>query len=351
MIKSKKDNPLNTIGGLSVYSMTKLSEKCRRKYSLKYSVDKVKIEFQYVKVKMVQQFLDKLMGNSGDVEYNNYYESNKMTNCKHNFSYGDGEGAIYLGVIPNWRKEERYDKNIVLEYNPNKVDPFMFDVFAWLLKLPRISWHVMSFDIAVDMMIPYSTVCMLKRDKREYMCAVGHSAVETRYLGAFGANGHIKLYDKAKEQKMDGLDWTRFETTIKEINHPTPTLDDFKQACKVPQLYRKDVQLSTINVNDIWRLSLEAVIQDIDLLYTMKSRISRKKMEQLLHETLETIPLSVDEMYNTYIRFFEELGVTSLEIAEDSYKYFDLGSCVQKGQERRDRVIKWFKYNKKTSKK
>lgn len=330
--------------------MTKSSEKSKRKYSLKYSIDKVKIEFQYVKVKMVQEFLDKLMGNSGDVEYSNYYESNKMTNCKHNFNYGEGEGGIYLGVIPNWRKEERYDKNIVLEYNPNKVDPFMFDVFAWLLKLPRISWRVMNFDIAVDIMIPYNTVCMLKRDKREYMCSVGHSAIETRYLGAFGANGHIKLYDKAKEQKVEGLDWTRFEITIKEINHPTSTLDDFKNSCKIPTLYRKDVQLSTIDVNDIWRLSLEAIIQDINLLYTMKSRISRKKMEQLLSESLEDIPLSVDEMYKTYINFFEELGVASLEFADGCDKYFDIYSAIDKQQKHNERVSRWFNYNKKASK-
>lgn len=351
MIKSKKDNPLNTIGGLSVYSKQNSGKSKREKYSMKYSVDKVKIEFQYIKTKVVQQFLDKLMGNSGDVEYSNYYESNKMTNCKHNFNYGEGEGGIYLGVIPNWRKEERHDKNIVLEYNPNKVDPFMFDVFTWLLKLPCIQWRVMNFDIAVDIMIPYDTVCMLKRDKREYMGFIGHSAIETRYLGAFGANGHIKLYDKAKEQKMEGLDWTRFEITIKEINHPTPTLDDFKNACKVPTLYRKDIQLSTMDVNDYCRLALEAVIQDTTLLYTINNYRSRKKMEQLLHETLEAIPISVEEMYKTYINFFENLGITSLEVCEDTYEYFDVWGCLTEAQERKERVARWFKYNKKTSNK
>ena len=44
MVKSKKDNPLNTIGGLSVYSMQNRGKSCRGKYSIKYSVDKVKID-------------------------------------------------------------------------------------------------------------------------------------------------------------------------------------------------------------------------------------------------------------------------------------------------------------------
>jgi hypothetical protein len=348
MTKSKKDNPLNTIGGLSVYKKQNQGKSCKGKYSLKYSVDKVKIEFQWVKVKVVQQFLDKLMSNSCDMEYTNYYESNKMTNCKHNFNYGEGEGGIYLGVIPNWRKEERHDKNIVLEYNPNKVDPFMFDTFAWLTKLPLISWRVMSFDIAVDVMIPYNTVCMLKRDMREYMCSVGHSDVETRYLGTFGANGHIKLYNKAKEQKMEGLDWTRFEITIKKINHPTPTLDDFKKACKVPTLYRKDIQLSTTETSDIWNLALETVIQDTTLLYTIKNYRSRKKMEQLLHEVLESIPISVEDMYETYINFFEELVAAKLEVSDE---YVDIDRVFFNQQQRQYRTSMWFKYNKNTTKK
>lgn len=349
MTKTKKDNPLYTIGGLNMDSIQNGGSRGKRKYSLKYSVDKVKIEFQYIKTNVVQQFLDKLMSNSCDVEYSKYYESNKMTNCKHNFNYGEGSGGIYLGIIPNWRKEERFDKNIVLEYNPNKVDPFMFEVFSWLLKLPLISWHIMNFDIATDIMLPYDTVFMKKRDKRERMRTEGGSAVETRYLGALG-NGHIKLYDKAKEQKMEGLDWTRFEITIKEINHPTATLDDFKQACKIPTLYRKDIQLSAFALNDIWNIAVEGILQNTDLLYTIRDYKTRKKMEQVLSEVLENIPVSIDDMYKTYINYFKEIGADySLEVAKEAYNYFDVWNCLDEAQERKKRVSNYFKYKKKNN--
>jgi len=311
-------------------------------YQMKYSVDKVKIEFQYIKSKFVQQFMDKLMSNSCDIEYSNYYESNKMTSCKHNFYYGEGAGTVYLGVIPNWKKEERHDKSIVIEYNPNKIDPFMFDVFLWLSKIPRVAWHVMAFDIATDIMLPYEGICMLKRDKREEMGMRGHSKVETRYLGALG-NGHIKLYDKAKEQKLEGVDWTRFEITIKEINHPTATLDDFKKVCKVPQLYRKDIQLSIYNLDDLWRLSLEAIINDTDLLYTMKNRQTRKKMEKVLGECLEYVPISVDDMYKTYFNYFDEIGKNSLELDDSCINVF---SIFDKQENDKKRVSDYFKYKK-----
>ena len=314
----------------------------REKYSIKYSVDKVKIEFQYIKIKTIQDFMDKLMSGSYSVEYDKYYESNKMTNCKHNFNYGEGEGGVYLGIIPNWRKEERNDKNIVIEYNPNKVDPFMLDVFQWMLKIPRISWRVMNFDIATDIMLPYDTVFMTKRDKREETGSRGHSNIETRYLGAMG-NGHIKLYDKAKEQKLESVDWTRFEITIKEINYPTADLDSFKKVCKVPQLYRKDVQLSTSDVNDIWNIAIEGIIQNPDLLYTIKNYNSRKKMERLLHEVLEDIPISVDDMHKTYINYFEEIGKQSLELTND---YVDVFGMLYDQQEKQARLNRYFRYKK-----
>lgn len=323
-------------------SIQKSSKVKKEKYSIKYSVDKVKIEFQYIKTKVIQDFLDKLMRGSYGVEYDKYYESNKMTNCKHNFNYGEGEGGIYLGVIPNWRKEERHDKNIVIEYNPNKVDPFMLDVFGWLLKIPRIAWRIMNFDIATDIMLSYNTVFMTKRDKRERQRTDGGSNIETRYLGALG-NGHIKLYDKAKEQKLDNVDWTRFEITLKEINHPTATLDDFKKVCKVPQLYRKDVQLSTTKINDIWNIAIEGILQNSDLLYTIKDYKTRKKMEQTLHEVLESIPVSVENMYKTYINYFEEIGKQSLELTDD---YMDVFGMLYDQQERQKRTARWFQHKK-----
>lgn len=271
---------------------------------MEYSIDKIKLEFLYAKTNKVQDFLNSLSG----ADYSAYYESNKITKCKHNFKFGEGEGAIYLGIIPNWESECRYDKNIVLEYNPNKVNPFLISEFYWLKYFPRSCIKVMSFDVAVDMSVPYKSIRMLKRDVREYMASIGHSEVETRYLGELGHN-HIKLYNKAKEQKIDNMDWSRFEITVKKINSFSCDLKEFKENIKLPVLYYVCSQMSLDEyeqLNDITRIVLESIIADVNVLYTIKRYETRKKYEKLLNKYLNPINIDIECMYNAFCDYFRE---------------------------------------------
>ena len=268
---------------------------------MKYSIDKIKLEFLYAKTDRVQSFLDSLSMS----DYTAYYESNKITNCKHNFKFGEGEGAIYLGIIPNWENEVRYDKNIVIEYNPNKVDPFVYSEFMWLKTFSKACIKVMSFDVAVDMSIPYKSIRMLKRDVREYMATIGHSEIETRYLGELGHN-HIKLYDKAKEQKLKEYDWSRFEITVKKINSFSCELKEFEKNIKIPVLYYVCSQISLEEyeqLNDITRIVMESIINDVNVLYTIKRYETRKKYEKLLSKYLNSIDINISAMYDAFIDF------------------------------------------------
>lgn len=291
-----------------------------------YSIDKIKLEFQWIKVARVQDFLDRLSMS----DYTVYYESNKLTNCKHNFKFGEGDGAIYLGIIPNWENESRSDKNIVLEYNPNKVNPFMLKELVWLKNIPKACIKVMNFDVAVDMPIPYSAIRMLKRDKREYQCSIGHSNIETQYLGELGHN-HVKLYDKAKEQKIKDMNWSRFEITCKKINSLSSTLKEFEELIKIPVLYYVCSQISLDEyeqLNDSTRIILESIINDINVLYTIKNYNTRKKYEKLLNQYLNPIDISIDQMYKTYLRFTESF------LDDDIYQVIDVWSIMMKQQYR-----------------
>lgn len=272
---------------------------------MNYSIDKIKVEFEYVRLSFVTDFLRDL---ESDYNYTDYYESNKITNCKHNFKFGDGEGAVYLGIVPNWKKEERYDKSIVLEYNPNKINAFKIPVLERLLNIPFILWRIMSFDIAVDMKIPYSSVRMLKRDKRESFAIFGHSSIETRYLGAMGHN-HVKLYDKAKEQKVN-TDWTRFEITVKEINSFSCTLKEFETSIKIPVLYYVCSQIGFgeyEQLNDTTRIIFESIIDDVNKLYTIKKYDTRKKYEKMLSKFLNPIDINVYDMYRCFNGYSDSL--------------------------------------------
>lgn len=271
-----------------------------------YSVDKIKLEFQFIRLDLIQEFLNS-MSEVFDINLT-YYESKKMSSCKHNFTWKNDEGSIYIGVVPNWKKEDKTDKSLVLEYNPNKVNPFLIKELKWLKYRPLYTIKVMSFDMAVDLNIPYNELKMLKRDKREYMCQIGHSEVETRYLGELGHN-HVKLYNKAKEQKLKGVNWSRFEITVKEINSPGCTLKEFADCINLPTLYRVSAQIdiTTLQLNGTTRIILESIINDIELLYVIENYNTRKKYEKMLNEHLQAVDISVKEMYLAYRDYWDKL--------------------------------------------
>ena len=268
--------------------------------NLKYSIDKVKIRIDNLRLQEVQGMMDKL---SVDPYVFTSYESNKMSKCRYNYLIGEGEGAVYVGVAPNWIKEEKNIKSVVLEYNPNKVCPWFYESLELLVWSNIVNWCVMSVDIACDIMEEYSSLVMLKRDKREYFAKIGHSEVETQYLGAFGENGHIKFYDKAKERKVD-YPWSRFEITLKGLKDVSCSYDYFKEFCKVPTVYKKGC---FDDVKDIERIVLSSMVDDIENLYSIKRYETRKKYEKLLAQFLNLVGLDVYNMYETYIKFFKTI--------------------------------------------
>lgn len=269
---------------------------------VKYSIDKIKLHFKYVKYDRIKSFLLELERS----DYSRYYESNKITNCKHNFNFCDSDGVVYVGVVPNWTKESKFDKDIIVEYNPNKINAFLIKELSWLLHHPRSCIEVMSIDFAIDFNLPYSSFRLFKRDKREYMCSIGHSDVETQYLGALGHN-HIKLYNKAKEQNVD-YDWTRLEITCKEIKSLSSQLKDF-DVLKFPAMLivSNDINFDIIQLPDITRIVLESIIQDINVLYTIKKYDTRKKYEQLLSDFFNSYQVDYNclyKVYNSYSQMF-----------------------------------------------
>lgn len=268
---------------------------------LKYSVDKIKLEFQYVKTGRVQDFLNRFSySNNSD----KYYMSNSLTACKHNFLFGEEDGKVYLGIEPNWKPSSKDDKSIILEFNPNKVNPFLYSDLIWLRSYPRVLVRVCSFDIAVDMLVDYNSLRMLKRDTRESWCKIGKRYTETQYLGQMGHN-HVKLYNKAVEQKIKDFHWSRFEITVKEINSLSCSLKEFRDSINLPQVYllQEQSSIDDLRMNPVQRLALEQIITDINLLYTITDYKTRKKYEKLLYSHLTSVDISIEKMYKAYIDY------------------------------------------------
>lgn len=288
---------------------------------VRYSIDKIKLHFKYTKLDKIKSFLLEL----GMSNFDKYYESNKMVKCKHNFVFGENDGVVYVGVVPNWIKEEKFDKDIILEYNPNKVNPFLMKELSWLLHHNKACIEVMFIDFAIDFRLPYKYFRMFKRDKREYMCSIGHSDVETQYLGALGHN-HIKLYNKAKEQKLKDLDWTRLEITCKEIKSLSSQLKDF-DCMNFPGLLivNTDINFDILQLPDITRIVLESMIQDIGVLYTIKKYDTRKKYEQLLFDFFNSYQVDIKCLYQVYINY-SQIFNNNFDITS----YIDINLMLQK---------------------
>src|SRR3712207_9513149 len=122
---------------------------------------------------------------------------------------------------------------------------------------------------------------MLKRDIREKFAMFGARHIETRYLGAIG-HSHVKLYNKAIEQKIEG-NWTRFEITIKKINSLSATLNEFSEVLKIPAVYYIDIQcgLNEFQLTDIQRIVLDSIIKDTELINSIKDFRSEEHTSEL----------------------------------------------------------------------
>src|SRR3712207_7046930 len=74
-----------------------------------YSVDKVKMEFKCLRKEVLQKILNEFSYSSFSDEY---YQSNKICKCKHNFRIDCGNGVVYVGVEPNWNRSEEHTSEL-----------------------------------------------------------------------------------------------------------------------------------------------------------------------------------------------------------------------------------------------
>lgn len=275
---------------------------------LKYSVDKIKYSIPGIDVSGLQYVMC-VLGSMSEVDRE--WTSRKVVECQYNYNICIGDGVLYFGVNPNYVKANMLDnkyKTVVLEYNPNKVNlkqfPLIYNLIESRFNLAKVS----SFDIAVDIFEPFCNFKMLKRDAREYFCYIGNHDLETQYLGSTKKNGHVKLYNKAKEQKQLSDSWTRFEITIKEIKSLSPTIDSFKKAVNLPLLYRVGKQLT---FDDVQLKPSERHLLDYYILYPEKlseiTKYQRNKYINLINKQLDSVEISVPEMYYTYIDYTKQL--------------------------------------------
>lgn len=163
-----------------------------------WKVDKAKIKYILRSPGEIQKIADNL---ACDSRITSNYPSNDLKKCKFNYTLDCTGGTVYIGLEDNnTRNADESRKTIVVEYNPQKVD--LFQEVHYLRDLKQLDLHrryIMYLDLAYDMYVDIGQIGYEKRRLNEYDSIHGHTGLETVYLGTFGSNGAVRIYDKTKE--------------------------------------------------------------------------------------------------------------------------------------------------------
>lgn len=278
--------------------------------NLEYSVDKVKLYIHGVKISEVQHLMDVL---SLDVQVKPY-ESNKVTACRYNYSIKENDTVVfgkrikgnsfYLGIEPNWsRDKNKTHRDIVVEYNPNKIILKDFKSLGAIIPINEYKTELMSLDIAIDIFDYHiQDLIIYKRHGNEYKCTLEHGKLETVYLGAFGENGHIKIYNKAKEQKLDDLIWTRYEITYKKLGFMDIRNTKVIEETKLAEIKIKNDTVNLENLKDTEKYIFLTLLDNIEKI-NMLGRVMKKKILNYHKQYLKKLDINLGKIIEVYKNF------------------------------------------------
>jgi len=163
-----------------------------------WKVDKIKFKYILKRIDDIQTILDNLAEETTVIKT---WESKDIRACRYNYTIAQENDTFYLGIESNQFKgnTEEKRKTLILEYNPQKTNPYKHE---YLNKLKELELHrrdIMSVDLAYDMYININDLEYTKRRKNEYECKISHETLETIYLRKMGVNGTVRIYDKTLE--------------------------------------------------------------------------------------------------------------------------------------------------------
>ena len=279
--------------------------------NLNYSVDKAKLYIHGIKIKEIQDLMNIL---SLDINISSY-ESKKITNCRYNYLIKEPDvvafrkrikgNTFYLGIEPNWsRDKNKTHRDIVIEYNPNKIILKDFKSLGAIIPINEYKTELMSLDIAIDIFDYHiQDLIIYKRHGNEYKCTLEHGKLETVYLGSFRENGHIKIYNKAKEQSLsDDTIWSRYEITYKKLGFLDIRDTEVIEDTKLVPVRIKNNSLELQQLKDTEKYIFITSLDNIDKI-NMLGRVMKKKILEYHKQYLKSLDISLDKIIKTYKNF------------------------------------------------
>lgn len=173
------------------------------------------------------------------------------------------------------QSETKWDR-VRLDANPNKVaDSGAFNrILRYLVENSlQENRHIKRFDLAIDIPLPRKDVVLVK-DRRMYK-ERRHGKEYTQYLGQKSHPGHVKLYNKSVEAKLD-YPLTRLELTLDpKVPH---------KKIQWPEVYvinEHQMTLDDLKINDTDRFILDAILNGFGTTKKL-ARKERAKIEKIM---------------------------------------------------------------------
>lgn len=264
---------------------------------LYYSVDMVTLDCR-IDNELLSIIEHKYLQFSPSVEY---WVGSSFKGFRHNWRITEmGQGfpvtsySFYLAAELN-SESKSFKSRFRLEYNPNKCDLngiLGILLFTYFLHEDTILKYV---DVAVD--IPQNILSIYYDNSSKKVEKIFNYGGDdkTIYLGS--GNNRIKIYNKAKEMKLNGVDLTRYELTLK-VNQSLSALN--------PGLLSYNlVDLFIIEDYPTGDLTLDALIYAVIKGYSIK-KLSRR-YKKLISNTLTKLDIKKELINETIVNFMNQL--------------------------------------------
>lgn len=206
-----------------------------------YSVDMVRLSTE-VKKTLFQEVMNKFTDDISFMSFCTYREMKQISAYRHNFTIKGSLGAdekefekvardfygnefsiekektysFWLGAGHNSKAQHSTSIDVVIEYNPNKCGSSEF--LKYILKRLFINnplTVVKKIDFAIDIYHNIKNIILFRDSHCQYRLFDNCGDNITHYMRERGSNGHLKIYNKAREEKLQDVNKTRYEITLK----------------------------------------------------------------------------------------------------------------------------------------
>lgn len=211
----------------------------------------------------------------------------------YNLHVGQGDGAVYVGYKHNSINpklaRERFDMK--LDLNPNKHDWEKYKSF-WICMsdFREFKKGIKSIDLAFDIDRPISRIIPVSTTGK-----AANKFQTTFYFGQRGSHGFMRIYDKAKEEGLEGVDKTRVEFTI--CFEDPITFQVFKSISEYGVF--EDYIISVVDFDKL-DVEMACILYAIQQGFRSLKDFSWRKKEKIKKALLETERIDFRTVYNQH---------------------------------------------------